>query len=143
MLIPSQDRYIKDIFYGAEAWESRKKGPQFVNERGIQVAQPVAPDGKIREIDELDFEGSALQLGIEEMMKDALRQSKGNTITDSFSVSNVEKELASSQTAYFSEDASDDFDEDDNVKHPHNSALFSRLSSLADCHIDFACHILS
>lgn len=51
------------------------------------------------------------------MMKDALQQSRGGSFSGKPDVGNVDKELAASQTAYFSEDASDDvsIDDDDNV----------------------------
>lgn len=45
-----QDLFIRDVFYSEEAWKIRQEGPQYVNERGIQVAQPVSPDGKIRDV---------------------------------------------------------------------------------------------
>eukprot|EP00285_Hemiselmis_virescens_P008363 CAMPEP_0173409082 /NCGR_PEP_ID=MMETSP1356-20130122/71327_1 /TAXON_ID=77927 ORGANISM="Hemiselmis virescens, Strain PCC157" /NCGR_SAMPLE_ID=MMETSP1356 /ASSEMBLY_ACC=CAM_ASM_000847 /LENGTH=475 /DNA_ID=CAMNT_0014370495 /DNA_START=21 /DNA_END=1445 /DNA_ORIENTATION=- len=119
-----RDLYLKDVFYGEQAWALRKVGPQFVNERGIQVAQPVSPDGRMRDLDELTdmgaFDGSALQLGIEEMMEDALRQSKGATFADD-RIGNLDKELAGSQTAYFSESGSESSsislgDDDDNIE---------------------------
>ena len=50
--------------------------------RDWQVAQPVSPDGRLRDLEEMEamgmsaFDGSALQLGIEEMMQDALKQSE-------------------------------------------------------------------
>ena len=68
-------------------------------------------------LDELDFEGSALQLGIEEMMKEALQSSRADSSIGAPAIGNIEKELATSQTAYFSEDASDDvsIEDDDNV----------------------------
>jgi hypothetical protein len=58
-----------------------------------------------------------LQLGIEEMMKDALESSRAGSSIGAPAVGNIEKELATSQTAYFSEDASDDvsIEDDDNV----------------------------
>ena len=33
-----QDMYLRDVFYDDEAWRIRSEGPQYVNERGIQVA---------------------------------------------------------------------------------------------------------
>jgi len=99
------DLYLKDAWYGALAWEQRLKGPQYVNDRGIQVAQPFYPDGKLKELLAEEGEGinvNALQLGIEEMMRDALEQSSGS-FTDSTPVGNIEKALAGSQTAAFSE----------------------------------------
>ena len=33
-----RDLYLRDVLYDDEAWMVRKEGPQYVNERGIQVA---------------------------------------------------------------------------------------------------------
>lgn len=99
-----KDLYLMDAFYGEKAWALRKVGPQYVNERGVQVGQPYYPDGKFEELLAEDgLNVNALQLGIEEMMKDALKQSKGSTFTDEMPLGKLDKELAGSQTAYFSE----------------------------------------
>ena len=82
------DLYLRDVFYDDEAWRVRKEGPQYVNERGIQVAQPFKADGSLKEFDE-----GALQAGIEEMMVDAMQQSAG-TFLDSKSVDEINQDMA-------------------------------------------------
>lgn len=69
----------------------RKEGPQYINERGIQVAQPFNADGSLKEFDE-----KALKAGIEEMMVDALQQSAG-TFLESMGVDELNAAMAKNQ----------------------------------------------
>jgi len=85
-----KDLYLRDVFSDADAWEVRKRGPQYVNERGIQIAQPFNADGSIKTLAEENvpmggFDEGALKAGIEEMMVDAMSQQIGGFLDSSTS----------------------------------------------------------
>jgi len=83
--IQLEDLYMRDVFSDEDAWAVRRKGPQYVNEWGIQIAQPFNADGSIRaeseDADLLPKKGTldegALKDGIEEMLLNAMNQEIG------------------------------------------------------------------
>jgi hypothetical protein len=62
-------------------------------------------------------------------MKEALQSSRADSSIGAPAIGNIEKELATSQTAYFSEDASDDvsIEDDDNVSDRCNLTVLPHI----------------
>uniref|UniRef100_A0A7S0DZ72 STI1 domain-containing protein n=1 Tax=Hanusia phi TaxID=3032 RepID=A0A7S0DZ72_9CRYP len=87
------DLYLRDVFYDEEAFRVTSQGPQFFDERGIQVAQPFNADGTLREMTEKDEKD--LKAGIEEMMIQSMQQS-GGTFLESQSFDEINESFAKS-----------------------------------------------